>query len=179
MSRIPDIELTKHEQNLLQMIAFEWSNHDELRASLQPMAELSGSLLDRGAVPEVRLRYFTDPECNPGGRGKSRQNMFERNGIYGDEILEHPHFLKHFEYFVFGPTLPIHVIRQFREMATFSGYLTAGDINDLTSSARATIRSLRLNPAKAAEEFYKLALECGAVPSSAEIIRSSTRQVRI
>jgi hypothetical protein len=83
------------------------------------------------------------------------------------------------EYFLFGPDLPMNVIRQFREMAAFSGYLSAGDINDLTPGAKATIRSLRPNPMQAAEEFYKLALECGAAPSSAEIIRGSTRQVRV
>jgi hypothetical protein len=60
----------------------------------------------------------------------------------------------------------------------FSGYLTYGDINDLAPAARATVRSARLNPHEAAEEFYKLALECGAMPSGAESIRKSVLAVR-
>lgn len=178
MLRVPDIHLTALEQELLKKIHFDWTDRDQLRSSLDPMAALSELLLERGAIPEIRLRYFTDPECNPGGRGKSRQNMFERNGTCADEILEHPHFLQYLQYFVFGPRLPPSVIQQFKEVATFSGYLTAGDLNDLAASARAVVRSAQLIPAQAAEEFYKLALECGAVPSSAEIIRNSIRQVR-
>lgn len=174
-----DIQLTAHEQGLLEKIVFDWTNHDQLRSSLAPMAALAESLLDRGAIPDVRLRYFTDPDCNPGGRRKSRADMFERNGTCGDEILEHPSFLKFLEYFLSGPNLPAKVIQQFKEMAAFSGYLTAGDLNDLAPSARATVRLARLDPVQAAEEFYKLALECGAAPSSAEIIRNSVRQVRI
>lgn len=179
MLRVPDIQLTEQEQGLLEKIHFEPSDHNQLRSSLAPMAALSKSLLERGAVRDVRLRYFTDPECNAGGRGKSRQDMFERNGTCGAEILKHGNFLQYLEYFVFGPKLPAKVIREFKEMAAFSGYLTAGDINDLTPGARASVRSGKLSPHKAAEEFYKLAMECGAMPSSAEIIRNSVRQVRV
>jgi len=65
-----------------------------------PMAGLTESLLERGAIPEVRLLYFTDPERNPGGRGKSRQQVFENNGISGTEIYAHGNFLKFLEYFI-------------------------------------------------------------------------------
>ncbi|CAN7530024.1 hypothetical protein [Duganella sp. LjRoot269] len=179
MMRVPDLELTKQEQVLLEKIQFDWTDHDQLRSSLAPMAALSESLLQRAAIPEVRLRYFIDPECNPGGRGKSRQAMFERNGTGGNDILDHPHFLQYLEYFVFGPKLPSAAISEFKEMAACSGYLTAGDVNDLAPGARAAVRSGRLNPAEAADEFFKLAIECGAVPSSAEMIRNSIRQVRL
>jgi len=179
MLRVPDIQLTEQEHGLLGKIHFEPDDHDQRRSSLAPMAALSKSLLERNAVPDVRLRYFTDPECNAGGRGKSRQDIFEQNGTRGVEILEHGHFLQYLEYFVFGPKLPAKVISEFKEMAAFSGYLTAGDINDLAPGARAIVRSAKLSPHKAAEEFYKLALECGAMPSSAETIRNSVRQVRV
>jgi hypothetical protein len=179
MLKVPDLYLTKEERDHFEKINFGWTDNDQLLSSLAPMAALSELLLHRGAIPEVRLRYFNDPACNPGGRGKSRQEIFERNGTIGDEILEHPHFLPYLEYFVLGPNLPSTVILQFKEMAKCSGYLTAGDINDLAPSARATVRSGRLNPPQAADEFFKLAMECGAMPSSAEIIRHSIRQVRI
>jgi hypothetical protein len=179
MQKVPDIQLTAHEQSLLEQIHFDWTGHDQLRSSLAPMAELTALLLDRNAIPEIRLRYFTDPDCNPGGRGKSRQDIFEKNGTSGDEILEHPNFLGYLDYFVFGPKLPIGVIQQFREMARFSGHLTVGDVNDLMPGARAAVRSAQLDPSHAADEMYKLALECGAMPSSAEIIRDTIRRVRI
>ena len=176
--RIPDIELTERETELLEQIRFRYASHDELRASLMPMAELTKSLLKRGTIPEVRLLYFTDPERNPGGRGKSRQRVFENNGTSGTEIYSHGSFLKFLEYFIYGPALPSGIVAKFKEAMSSSGYLTAGDINDLAPAARAAVRSARLKPHEAAEEFHKLALECGAMPSSAESIRKSILAVR-
>ncbi|MDP2818436.1 MAG: hypothetical protein Q8O29_09205 [Polaromonas sp.] len=144
-----------------------------------PMVALSESLLKRRATPEVRPSYFTDPERNSGGRGKSRQQIFENNGTAGAEILAHPNFWRYLQYFIYGPNLPSSVVAKFKETASFSGYLTGGDVNDLTPQARAVVRSARLNPHEAADEFHKLVLECGATPSSAEIIRNSVRSVRV
>jgi hypothetical protein len=176
--RVPDIELTEQETDLLNQIRFHYTSHDELRASLMPMAALTDSLLERGAIPEVRLLYFTDPERNPGGRGKSRQQIFERNGTPEAEISAHPNFLKYLEYFTYGPNLPLSIIAKFKETMSFSGYLTVGDINDLAPAARAAVRSAGLIPHEAAEEFHKLALECRAMPYSAESIRKSILAVR-
>lgn len=145
---------------------------------MEPMASLMESLLERDAIPRVRLLYFTDPERNPGGRGKSRQDIFEKNGTVGAGIYAHPSFLKYLEYFIYGPHLPLSIVAQFREAMSFSGYLMAGDINDLSPAARATVRGAQIHSQDAANEFYKLALECGAMPSSAEIIRKSVLAVR-
>lgn len=177
--RAPDIELNEREVELLAQIKFDSSNHDDRRASITPMGALSESLLKRHAIPEVRLLYFTDPERNPGGHGKSHQQIFENDGTVGAKILAHPNFWKYLQYFIYGPDLPSSVIAKFKEAASFSEYLTGGDVNDLTPEARALVRSARLNPHEAAEEFYKLVLECGAMPSSAEMIRSSVRSVRV
>jgi len=177
--RTPDIELNEREAELLAQIKFDSSNHDDRRASIMPMVALSESLLKRRAIPELRVLYFTDSERNPGGRGKSRQQIFENNGTAGAEILAHPNFWKFLQYFIYGPDLPSSVLAKFKEAASFSGYLTSGDVNDLTPEARAVVRSARLNPHEAADEFHKLALECGAMPSSAEIIRNSVRSVRV
>lgn len=176
--RVPDIELTERENELLSQINFAHTRHDELRASLAPMEALSASLLNRGAISEIRLLYFTDPERNPGGRGKSRQQIFEKNGTTEAEICAHPNFLKFLEYFIYGPDLPKTVLEKFKDTMSFSGYLTAGDINDLTPEARAFVRASQLNPYEAADEFHKLALECNASPSSAESIRKLIRAVR-
>lgn len=176
--KVPDIELTEHELGLLAQIKFHHTSHNELHESLKPMTALMESLLERNAIPEVRLLYFTDAERNPGGRGNSRKQIFEKNGTAGAEIYAHGNFLKFLEYFIFGPNLPPSIVAIFKDTMSFSGYLTAGDINDLAPKARAAIRSAQLVPHQAAEEFHKLALECGAMPSSAESIRKSILAVR-
>jgi hypothetical protein len=144
-----------------------------------PMVALSESLLKRRAIPEVRILYFTDPERNPSGRGKSRQEIFEKNGTSGPEILAHPNFMAYLDYFVCGPNLPSAVIAAFKEAARFSGYLTGGDVVDLIPKARAAVRSAQLDPYEASDEVHKLVLECGAMPSSAESIRSAVRSIKV
>lgn len=176
--RVPDIELTEREVSILSQINFHSISHDELRSSIIPMVELWNSLCGRGAIPEVRLQYFTGAERNPGGRGKSRMQIFEKNGTSGEKIVEHPHFLKYLEYFVFGPDLPREIIENFKGTQQFSGYLTHGDIDDLVPEARAFVRISKRNPIDAADEFHKLALECYAQPSSAESIRKLIRAIR-
>ncbi len=149
----PDIELTDRERKLFDEIRFQSNQREEIRASIIPMVGLTESLLKREAIPAIRLSYFTDPELNPGGRGKSRQNVFEHNGTSGSEILAHPSFMKYLEYFVCGPNLPPEVIAEFKEAARFSGYLTGGDVIDLIPKARAAVRLNQLDPHKAAEEL--------------------------
>lgn len=175
----PDITLTPKELELLAKINFNWKSHDELRDSLEPMEALAFSILGRGVVPQVRLAYFTEPNCNPGARGKSRQEIFEKNGTSGEEIMRHPHFLKYLEYFIFGPDLPTDAINKFKKESFFSGYLTGSDVNGLTAYARSCVRQNRLDPHQAGEEFFKLALECGAMPGFAETVRNSVRSVKL
>lgn len=176
---IPDIELTAQERELFNQISFRSDRHEDIRASIMPMVALSESLVKRRAIPEVRRRYFTDSERNPGGRGKSRQEVFEGNGTSGAEIFAHPNFMPYLEYFVCGPNLPSAVITEFRAAARFSGYLTGGDVVDLNPKARAAVRSAQLDPYEASVEFHKLVLECGATPSSAESIRNAVRSVKV
>lgn len=176
--RTPDIYLTDEEQALFLSITFHCKNHDELRCSLEPMRLLALSLLERSAIPEIRIAYFTDPNFNPGGRGKSREEIFESNGTSGEEILRHPHFLKHLEYFLCGPNLPSVAIDTFKTEALSSGYLTGEDVNDLAPFARSCVRSNGLEPHVAADEFFKLAVECGAGPSYADMLRKSLRAIK-
>lgn len=176
--RDPDIALTSEEQALFLKIRFDWRSHEELRGSLAPMESLASSILERGVVPEVRIAYFTDPKLNLGGRGKSRQEIFEKNGTSGDEILRHPHFLKHLEYFVCGPDLPAEAIEKFKCEAS-GGHLSGSDIIDLTPYCRSCVRQNRLEPHRAADEFFKLAVECGAMPGFAENLLKSIRAVKL
>lgn len=174
----PAIQLTPDEQRLLGRIDFDSSPgaHDVVIASLEASAALAKSLLDRSAIPEIRIRYFTDPECNPGGRGKSKKEIFERNGTAGDEIFRHPHFLKFLRYFIFGPDLPTEAITAF--CASIWNYLSGGDVQDLVALAKKSVRRYSLDPREAAEEYFKLALECKAMPSSADRIRRQIRSMR-
>lgn len=176
--RTTDIELTPPEQEYLSKISFGSSQHDEIRASIMPMVALYESLKKRDAIPEVRRLYFTDPERNPGARGKSRLQVFEGNGTSELEVAAHQNFMRHLEYFVYGPNLPESVIARFKEASKFSGYLTIGDAVDLIPEARAAVRSFGLNPYEASEEFYKLVLECGGMPSSGDSIRKAVRSVK-
>ncbi|MCD9030109.1 hypothetical protein LDO26_18145 [Luteimonas sp. BDR2-5] len=176
--REPDIPLNVEERTLFSEICFNWQDLEELRGSLAQMEALASRILERNVVPEVRVSYFTDPDFNPTGRGKSRKDVFERNGTSGVEILKHPHFLKHLEYFICGPDLPITAIEKFRSEAG-SSHLTGSDIVDLGPYARSCVRQHRLDPHHASEEFFKLAVECGAMPSFADNFRKSIRAVKL
>lgn len=176
--REPDIALTPEEQALFSMIRFDWKNHEELRDSLVHMEALASSILKRCVVPKIRIAYFTDSEFNVGGRGKSRQDIFEKNGTSGNEILRHPHFLKHLEYFVCGPDLPTEAVSKFKS-ETSDGHLSGSDVVDLTAYARSYVRQNNLEPYYAADEFFKLAVECGSMPGFAENLRKSIRSVKL
>jgi hypothetical protein len=178
MTPTPDIQLTEGERELFVQIRFRSNQHEKGCASLMAMAALVESLLKRDAIPEVRLLYFTDPERNPGGRGKSRRDVFKRNGTSGAKILEHPNFIKYFEYFVCGPNLPNEIITVFKKAASVSGYLTEKNVVALIPRARKAVRFAQLDPHKASDEFHKLVLECGGLPSSATSIRNAIRQVK-
>jgi hypothetical protein len=124
-------------------------------------------MLARRAIPDVRWRYFTDPELNAGGR-KSRQEVFIDNGCDLRAILTHPHFLKYLRYFIAGPQLPADVRSRFEELATES----LGDQEALRAYVRASVREDRVSRDDAAEEFFKLAIECGIELRAAGQVRT-------
>jgi hypothetical protein len=83
MSRKPDIELTAPESKLLASLSFDVPSTETWQQTQPLMTELAERLLERKAIPGARWRYFVDPECNPGARGKSRKDVFEKNGTWG------------------------------------------------------------------------------------------------
>ena len=172
------IELTDHESKLLGSIDFELAaidrSHEENLAILDVAGELTESLLERRGVPDIRLRYFFDPELNVGGHGNSREQVFEQNGTDGNNIFRHPHFLKYLRYWVYGPRLPQGTIASFKELA-MHGFV---DVRDLDRLAREQTRRQRLDPRMHHEEFYKLALECGLDESKARRIRDAVKSVK-
>lgn len=174
----PTIELTDEEHKLLEKINFSSHNFDVIRNSLEPQNLLTDLLLEREAIPAIRLKYLSDPEFNPSGRGKSRIQIFEKNGTPEEKISSHGNFTKYLKYFIFGPDLPENVISEFISTVVCSGHITLRDIQDYSPKARAYARALDRSSHVVAEEFFKLALEHGAQPSTAASLRASILSVK-
>lgn len=166
-SRISKIELSVEEEVLLKQIKFKDSHHQTLRESCQAAGKLSEMLLNRHAVPEIRIEYFTNPKYNI-GTNKSRKEIFEGNGTKGSDIFYHGNFLKYLHYFIFGPDLPRDLIDEF---------FAEVDEGNLPSLARKLVRKYGLDSRVAAEEFYKLCLECDLAEEESRSVRDSVRRI--
>jgi hypothetical protein len=175
------INLTAEEQELLDQIeldALALKGHAMANRNGELAADLIERLLARqDAIPAHRIAYFTEPEFNIGGRGRSRKERFEQNLTSGS-MYEHPHFLAYLRYFIHGPDLPEEVIENFAAKVEDCGQVTSGDIIPLAKHARQLTRSHGLNARDASDEFYKLALEHGLDSGYAEIIRKQVRAIR-
>lgn len=179
--REPDFALTEPEQKLLATINFDalkLDGYEDAKRNGNAVCDLMKSLIARKAIPELRVKWFTDPKLYPGGRGKSRQQVFERNGCRGEEIFRHPHFLEYLWYFLYGANLPASAIEEFRTALKERGQISSSDVVPLGKTARQIARSHGLQAHDASEEFYKLALDCGIWHSYAEHIRDAVRKMR-
>lgn len=176
------IELTQAERKLWDKIYFVpptgGVDHDKLRASIEPAFQLTCSLMERKAIPKVRLRYFADPELNVGGHGKSHMQVFERNGCRGDDIFLHPHFHPYLRYFVMGPDLPSSTIAAFTRLADRCGMITSGDCEAFCGMARSQVRACSLPKHYAADEIFKLSLELGLGDGMSRVVRDSVMQMK-
>lgn len=155
------IELTDEEQALVDQIELDQTkvrDHEQWKTNSDLAFSLITSLLKRKAVPEHRLRYFTDPVYNRGDHGKSRKDRFLANSKTIDTMFRHNNFLAYIRYFIYGPNLPESLIASFGKAVEACGNVTSGDIDPLRTRARALARQYGLNRADA-DEFYKLALE--------------------
>lgn len=177
----PQIKLTEDERVLLAQIELDASalaNHHAARQNGEAVCSLMRSLISRNAIPEHRLKFVSDSAYNRGGRGRSRLDIFEKNGTRGEDIFRHPHFLSCLRYFVYGANLPPRIAQTFHSEVAECGSVTSGDIKPLCSFARQQVRANSLEPHDAAEEFFKLALDCGLDPDYANYIRDAVRKVR-
>jgi len=93
-----------------------------------------------------------------------------------DSVLRHPHFLLYLKYFLFGPDLPHETMDRFRQAVADCGNITSGDIGPLCELARSLARQQRAGR-DLADEFFKLALECGLDPSDAREVRDSVKRI--
>jgi hypothetical protein len=173
--------LTPDEETLVGQVDFDASTlrrPDDLQRNGTAATALMKSLAARNAISQIRLRYFIDPIYFIGGRGKSRKELLERNGSGGEEIFRLPEFLSYLHYFLHGPSLPQNIVDAFLSERENCGEPSSDDIVTLGKFAREQARAHALEPARAAEEFYKLALEAGLPVSFAKLIRNAVRQVR-
>jgi len=150
---------------------------EEQHEQLERMGKLAESLIQRNAVPKVRMRCFTDSSMNIGGHGKSRKDIFERNGTQGTAILRHHDFMAHLRYFINGPDLPKPTILGFCQIIEEDAGTSGMVLDQLKSYVKKEVRNRGMEPSYAAEEFFKLAHEIGS-PELAENGRSAARCVR-
>ena len=178
-NRNPDFDLTAPEKELFAKIKPDQrmlgGYEDETRNG-NAVCALMKSLLARHAIPVPRIKYFIDPAYHLAGRGKSRKQVFERNGCTGDDIFRHPHFLEFLRYFLYGADLPEPVIQEFRTIAKYCREITPRSISLLSKPARSMATAYSLDAHEAGDEFYKLALDCGLKPAYADDIRRAVRK---
>lgn len=174
-----DIILNSDEQTLLARIELDpllLNNSDQARQNGEAVLKLLKSLVEREAIPQIRVQYFTDEQFNRGGRGQSKQAVFERNGTSGESIYRHPHFLYYLSYFLCGPSLPSSVKEDFKQQVQRCGPITSGDIVTLSNWVNQATKSNKMGHADAREEFFKLAIECGINSSYAASIVNGIRK---
>jgi hypothetical protein len=179
-SKVGAIGLTPEEQAIVEQMTFDQGTlttktgvrNGELACRLMKM------LLARDAIPAQRLRYFDDPDYRSGATKGSRQQLFERNKTTGDDIYRHANFLDYMRYFIFGTDLPPSIIDQFSTKAFAFGHVGPSDALELGKLAREMTRKHGLQPRNAADEFHRLALDCGIYHGHADRIRSVVHNTR-
>ena len=170
------IELTDGEAELYAKIPNSPS-HDGWRDVADAMESVVESLLERKAVPEVRLRLFADPDYAETGK-KSRQQVFESNGTSGNEIFRHPNFISYLQHFIHGPDLPKSAIDGLCQILNEDRGTSGMVMYQYRKFARDCIRKHGLNPSDAATEFFRLGVEIGMDIHAARTLRDAARSTR-
>jgi hypothetical protein len=154
---IKPIQLTSDEADLRKQMDAEFSGGGIY--SGKAAHSLLKSLSNRSAIPEARIRDFTEPF--PGGRGKSHKDVFVKNGCRGDAISEDANFVKYLRYFMDGPALPASTVEGFRKILIQDSGTSGMVMDQLCKFVRAETRRLGLERGTAKEEFWRLAQEAG------------------
>lgn len=174
------IDLTPKEIELANSIKFNPRelNVQNYNENGELVFQLTNSLLNRKAIPNQRLKYFTEPEYNSIDRRKSRKDSFMQKSGNSETMIRHHDFLKYLHYFIHGANLPQQILTSFRDAVKDCGQITSGDIAPLSSRARQLVRSYNLEPRLSADEFYKLCLDLNLSHIDAASIRASVKQIR-
>jgi hypothetical protein len=177
---VPDFALTSEETALYEKISFDWKglDHAAFVKNGDAVAALMKSLLARKAIPDIRMKYFTDPAYRSGRIKGSHHDLFRRSRNTDEEMMRHAQFLDYIDYFLHGPKLPADALRAFRDEVGRCAGVTSSDALPLARFARQETRKRGLAPHKAAEEYFKLALECGMWVSYAFLVRDKVKTIR-
>ena len=170
------IELTEFESGLYARIP-QRPSHDGWHDVADAMEQLVLSLLDRKAVPEVRLRLFCDPDYAEKG-SKSRQQVFESNGTSGNDIFRHPHFIPYLRHFIDGPDLPKDAIDGLCKILNDDMGTSGMLMDQYRKHARASVRKHGLDAGHAATEFFRLGVEIGMEIHDARTLRDAAKSTR-
>jgi hypothetical protein len=175
------VELNASEQLLYSQIDWEDSlwvnwNHDRRLRMLESLRGLAESLLQREAIPKIRLQRLSSPEMHPSGRGKSVLEVFTERGTPWPDILSSPHFVSYLKYLIHGPDLPPASIEGFlRILREDRG--TSGMVQDqIRAFVRKQMRDHDLR-GDAADEFFLLAYECDR-PLLADTVRQAAKTAK-
>ncbi|RXH39352.1 hypothetical protein [Bradyrhizobium zhanjiangense] len=178
----PDIELSDAESVLLAQIDFDWDTrrHDPegFGRNSENVAQLILALMARNAIPEHRLKYFNDPAYRTGRIKGSRRDLYLRNRNTDEDILRSYSFLKEARYFVCGPDLPAEAMTEFRNAAIRCGNVGPSDSIELANLARRQVRTHALLSHEVADEYFKLALDCGIWVGHALHVEERIRKMR-
>ncbi|MBN9470662.1 MAG: hypothetical protein J0J10_18000 [Bosea sp.] len=162
---IGTISLTPEEQALVDRIEFDplalAGDHARYLSNSDIASKLMWSIFRRDAIPPARLAWFTDPQLNFGRLKGSRESNFRRNNPEDEEMIRHPHFLKYLRYFIFGADLPRDLCEEFAKRVADCYHVNGSDALELGDWARGEVRRRRMDGQHSAEEFHKLALDCG------------------
>ena len=179
------IALTDEERVLVQAITLRLPKRavDKLNEiwskNARPILDVLDLLTKRNAIPEVRLKYWNDPEYQTDRRYKtSNKGLFERKGCTGEDIYTHLRFLRYLRYFLFGADLQNEVISRFEEKVGNPDWVTSGDIGPISKCARDLTRKFDLDRSRAPEEFYKLCLDMGLPRYIARLVMESVKKAR-
>ena len=181
MSKINVVELNAEEQDLYDSISWEPEGlsrkaYTERVTILGNLKKLTESLMKRNAIPQSRLDFFMKPELNIGGHGKSRMQVFEKNGISEEEIFRHPDFIDYLWYFIKGPKLPSATIEDFCKISAKDVGTSGTLVDQIQNFVKKEVRKRNLSP-KSADEFMKLALDTGH-EDLVESVRSAAKSVK-
>lgn len=179
------VELTEAEAALAQKIEFDIAalsrpgvdGHEIYLENKKHITKLLKMLTDRGAIPDIRIKYFIDPVYNTSRLKGSWRDIFIRNGNKGAEIYEHPHFLPYFRFMLYGANLPPDAELELREAIGEVTYFSSGDLDNVRKTTRRLVRTYGKN-AFDPEEVYKFAIDIGLSPWMARSLLDAANSVR-
>lgn len=170
------IELTASESELYKQIIKPLSPQDWPETEVA-LASLTNALLDRDAVPEIRVRLFADSSFAEVS-GRSPREVFEANGTRGNDIFRHIDFVPYLLHFIHGPDLPRPVIEGLLTILNADVGTSGMVLKQYRGFARNAVRTYRLSPSVAATEFFRLGIEVGMSLEAARELREAARSTR-